>query len=683
MRRALSSGWPTSTAPPLPRGAHGDVFLDGEWLGVLPPNIVPDNVVTILRNLRRNGFNIMAAEVGDDERESLVVDAEENPFRELSISYDRGLDEIQLTTDEGRMSRPLLVVKQTHDLEQNKTELVPTLQRQHLNEIKGYDSAALGWNHLMNEQCIEYVDVEEEETCLVAMDIGALRQAHFKGTRRVKPGEIRDPVPLYTHCEIHPSSVLGVLASLVPFPDHNQSPRNTYQCAMGKQALGIYALSFHLRMDTHAHLLHYPQSPMVTTHAMKHIHFTEMPAGQNVIVGISCYSGYNQEDSVIMSQASVDRGLFRTAFTRCYRDTASRKLNNAEIFRRPGADTIGRRNPDLHLYDTLEEDGLPRIGAMIGDRKPLIGKLIPTAVQTADSQYQDDSTFVRPGEAGFVDRVVLAQDGDGNMVARVRIRILRVPQVGDKFSSRHGQKGTCGLLFTAADMPYALNGIMPDMVINPHALPSRMTIAQLMECLAGKVGALAAEPMDATPFSSTAMTVQTISSRLHKLGYQRNGNECLINGQTGIPLQAKVFMGPTFYQRLKHMVLDKVHSRSTGPVQALTRQPVEGRIKSGGMRMGEMEKDCMVAHGATSVLRDRLLFHSDATTMRVCQQCGMPGYQPNLHSERPECRHCGSAVLVAITIPYAAKLLMQELMGMGIAPRIMTQEPGCGGVLLQ
>lgn len=480
---------------------------------------------------------------------------------------------------------------------------------------------------------------------------------------------------LYTHCEIHPAMILGICASIIPFPDHNQSPRNTYQSAMGKQAMGVYITNYLVRLDTLAHVMYYPQRPLVVTKSMEYLHFRDLPAGCMVIVAIMTYSGYNQEDSVIMSQSAIDRGLFRTVFYRSYKDSENKQnIGSVEEFGKPTRSAcVGMRAAD---YTKIDEDGLVAPGLRVSGGDIVIGKTTPLpaleenlgAARAARQSKKCSSTTLRASESGIVDSVILTTNDQGLKFTKVRVRSVRIPQIGDKFSSRHGQKGTIGITFRQEDMPYTVEGVIPDIIINPHAIPSRMTIGQLIECLMGKVASNLGEVGLATPF--TGVTVANVSDALHKCGYQERGNEVMYNGFTGRKLQAKVFIGPTFYQRLKHMVDDKIHSRARGPLQCLTRQPVEGRSRGGGLRFGEMERDCMISHGCAQMLRERLFKCSDKYRCHICDFCGLIAIA-NLKKQSFECRGCKNTTHISqVLMPYACKLLFQELMAMSIAPRI-------------
>eukprot|EP01087_Luapelamoeba_hula_P007555 TRINITY_DN1846_c2_g1_i1.p1 TRINITY_DN1846_c2_g1~~TRINITY_DN1846_c2_g1_i1.p1 ORF type:complete len:1191 (-),score=165.77 TRINITY_DN1846_c2_g1_i1:149-3694(-) len=613
------------------------IFVNGSWIGI---HRQPENLVKTLRSLRR------CRDVSP----------------ECSIVRDISEQELRLYTDAGRCCRPLyvvdnqrLVIKKSHIRQMQKSQ----------QEGEGEGGEGFGWEQVIVEGLVELIDTEEEETSLIAMMIDDITKAHSE----------KNNVTTYTHCEIHPSMILGICASIIPFPDHNQSPRNTYQSAMGKQAMGVYTTNYLLRMDTLAHVLCYPQKPLITTHSMEHLHFRKLPSGQNAVVAIACYTGYNQEDSVIMNQSAVDRGLFRSIFYRSYHDQEKKvgQLSNEEFGRPQRDSTISMRHGS---YEKIEEDGLVAPGIRVSGDDIIIGKTtsLPSSEDEAKTQRytaRDSSTAMRSSETGIVDRVMYSTNQDGYKFTKVRVRSVRIPQIGDKFSSRHGQKGTCGVLYRQEDMPFTIEGIVPDIIVNPHAIPSRMTIGQLIECLMGKVSATTGEEGDATPFTDT--TVQSISQMLHKCGYQCRGNEVMYNGHTGRKLDAQIFLGPTYYQRLKHMVDDKIHSRARGPVNILTRQPVEGRSRDGGLRFGEMERDCMISHGAAQFLKERLYDQSDSYRVHTCDICGLIAIA-NLKKNTFECRRCKNKTQISqVQIPYACKLLFHELMAMGVAPRLSTE----------
>ncbi|KAJ3090337.1 DNA-dependent RNA polymerase II [Quaeritorhiza haematococci] len=622
------------------------IFLNGVWVGI---HRDPDQLVKTLRKLRRR------------------VDV--SP--EVSVVRDISEKELRLYTDAGRICRPLYVVE----------DMRLALRREHIQRLQEHQ---MNWSDLLSEGIVEYIDTEEEETVMICMtpeDLADSRNAIEGRTPQVNNLEVSARLKStfytqnWTHCEIHPSMILGICASIIPFPDHNQSPRNTYQSAMGKQAMGIMLTNYQLRFDTMMNILFYPQKPLATTRAMEYLHFRELPAGQNAIVAIACYSGYNQEDSLIMNQSSIDRGLFRSMYYRVYMDQEKKVgMLSTETFEKPTRETTLRLRHGT--YEKLDEDGLIAPGMRVTGEDIIIGKTVPIQAdseelgqRTANHTKRDASTPLKSTERGIVDSVIVTTNQDGFKFVKVRVRSVRVPQIGDKFASRHGQKGTVGMTYRSEDMPFTCEGITPDLLLNPHAIPSRMTIGHLVECLLSKVSAFTGDEGDATPF--TDVTVEAVSHALFQCGYQQRGLEVLYNGHTGRKLVAQFYTGPTYYQRLKHMVDDKIHSRARGPVQILTRQPVEGRSRDGGLRFGEMERDCMISHGAAQFLKERLFDASDAYRVHVCDLCGLMAIA-NLKKSSFECRSCKNKTQISqIHIPYACKLLFQELMAMNIAPRLM------------
>ena len=653
------------------------VFVNGVWMGT---HDEPSTLVNFIRELRRK----------------------DDISTEVSLVHDIREKELRLYTDAGRVMRPLFIVDPETMMLKMKRRHVEAL-RDGINE----DGQSFKWSDVIGGGLIEYLDAEEEETVMICMspeDLDASRAYNADpksySSRRIQVDPSARLVSsaffspkTWTHCEIHPSMILGVCASIIPFPDHNQSPRNTYQSAMGKQAMGVYLTNYQMRMDTMANILYYPQKPLATTRAMEHLKFRELPAGQNAIVAILCYSGYNQEDSVIMNQSSIDRGLFRSLYYRTYTDM-EKKLGviQLETFEKPTRDSTLRMKHGT--YDKLDDDGLVAPGTRVSGEDIIIGKTSPLPPDSEElglrttHTKRDVSTPLKSTENGIVDQVLLTVSNDHSQrFVKVRVRSTRVPQTGDKFASRHGQKGTIGITYRTEDMPFTSEGVTPDIIINPHAIPSRMTIGHLVECLLSKVATLSGQEGDATPF--TELTVEAVSEFLRELGYQSRGLEVMYNGHTGRKLQAQVYLGPTYYQRLKHMVDDKIHSRARGPVQILTRQPVEGRSRDGGLRFGEMERDCMISHGIAAFLKERMFDASDAYRIHVCDICGLTAIA-NLKKGTFECRSCKNRtnvsqvsgestrifdvklirILLKIYLPYAAKLLFQELGAMGIASRL-------------
>ncbi|KAG6013316.1 DNA-dependent RNA polymerase II [Claviceps lovelessii] len=651
------------------------IFVNGTWVGVHQD---PKHLVSQVLDTRRKSY--LQYEV------SLVREIRDQEFKIFS--------------DAGRVMRPVFTVQQEDDPETGIEKGHLVLSKELVNKLAKEQaeppedpSEKIGWEGLIRAGAVEYLDAEEEETSMICMTPEDLELYRLQKAGVALDDDLGDDLNrrlktrtnptthMYTHCEIHPSMILGICASIIPFPDHNQSPRNTYQSAMGKQAMGFFLTNYSRRMDTMANILYYPQKPLATTRSMEFLKFRELPAGQNAIVAIACYSGYNQEDSVIMNQSSIDRGLFRSLFFRSYSDQEKKVgLNYTEVFEKPFHQSTLRMKHGT--YDKLDDDGIVAPGVRVSGEDIIIGKTAPIdqenqdlGTRTSVHQRRDISTPLRSTENGIIDSVILTVNADNVKYVKVRVRTTKVPQIGDKFASRHGQKGTIGVTYRQEDMPFTREGVTPDIIINPHAIPSRMTIAHLIECLLSKVSTLEGMEGDATPF--TDVTVDSVSELLRKHGYQSRGFEIMYNGHTGKKLRAQVFFGPTYYQRLRHMVDDKIHARARGPVQIMTRQPVEGRARDGGLRFGEMERDCMIAHGAAAFLKERLFEVSDAFRVHICEICGLMTPIANLSKQSFECRPCKNKTKIAqIHIPYAAKLLFQELQSMNIAARMFTNRSG-------
>lgn len=544
------------------------------------------------------------------------------------ISWNISNQLINIETDSGRFVRPLYRVEN--------------------GEILKGPSQLSQWNEFIQTN-IEYIDPCESETICVAMYPSEITKKH-------------------THCEIHPTLIMGHMANSIPFSDHNQSPRNTYQSAMGKQAMGIFARNYARRLDKNGYILCSPMRPFVETQIMKTLLTHEMPSGDNIIVAIGCYGGYNQEDSVILNKASINRGLFRTLYYTMYKDEEHRNIASGkeEKFTKPRRENTRGFKASYH---GVNEHGVPIMNATIKENDVVIGKVTSIKSDPNGYQYRDSSMTHKNAEECRIDGVWNDRNSDGYPFVKVRVVSERIPEIGDKFSSRHGQKGTCGIMLNEEDMPFSASGLRPDLIMNPHAVPSRMTIAQLMETMYGKVCCNKGTLGDGTPYSH--LPVENIREQLLSLGMHPYGNEILYNGQTGEMMEAEIFMGPTFYQRLKHMVKDKTHSRARGPIVSLTRQPCEGRSRDGGLRVGEMERDCMLSHGLSMFTKERLMDVSDPFTTGFCKTCGtlaITNPLENIYS----CGACGvKTVFEQKTIPYAVKLWSQELEAMHIVPRMV------------
>ena len=602
------------------------IFINGDWYGITTR---PDYIHNNLISSRRKGIiNIYT---------SIIWNIQEY------IIY--------IYTDSGRLIRPLYII------DNNKF----TINNNIVNYLK---EKKIEWNNLLigtinnniiKEGVIEYLDVEESNNSMIAMNSNKLKANKVIQYR-------------YTHCELHPSLILGILASVIPFPDKNQAPRNLFQCAMGKQAMGIYSTNFRYRFDTLGHVLYYSQKPLINSKIMSSLPSDNLPNGINVIVAIGSYTGYNQEDSIIINKSAIDRGLFVSTFFRTYKDQESKSQLSGEDeqFRKPNFSNT--KNIKLGNYDKLNDNGFIDINTKIEENDIIIGKVIPINKKSKEKIYKDSSTCIKSNESGYIDDIITSKNGDGYTFCKIRTRTIRYPTIGDKFSSRHGQKGTVGMVLHQSDMPVSKDGIVPDIIINPHCIPSRMTIAQLMECLLGKVCVSKGLYGDGTPFNNFNMN--DLEKILKDNNFDKHGNEILYNGQTGKQLKTNIFIGPTFYQRLKHMVDDKIHSRSTGPKVSLTRQPAEGRSRDGGLRFGEMERDCMLSYGASNFLKEILIDKSDNYKISICNLCGLI-IPINYDKKISKCKKCDNSLEFSeLRIPYAYKLFLQELESMSIATKL-------------
>ena len=598
------------------------IFVEGYLLGYTTS---PEVLVNTFREMRRKG------EISG----------------EANIALYKNYNEIYVNSDEGRIRRPLVVV------EDGK----PLLKQRYIRNIR---QDRWAWSDLVREGIIEHLDADEEENSYIAINNESITSEH-------------------THVEVCPYTILGVGASVIPYAEHNQSPRNTYQAAMAKQAPGVYVLNYNDRTDTRGHLLHYPQKPLVATKPMEVIGYNDRPAGQNFVIAILSSIGYNMEDAIIFNKSAVQRGLGNSSFFRIYKAECKQYLGGSKdrlTIPEPGI----RGYHGAEAYRQLESDGLIAAEAEVKGGDILIGKTSPPrfmeeyrGLEVRGPQLRDTSIGVRPNEVGVVDSIFITKDIEGSQLVKVKVRSNRIPELGDKFVSRHGQKGVIGMLVPQEDMPFSTSGVIPDIIMNPHAYPSRMTVGQFIESIAGKAAAIRGEVVDGTPFANE--DPKTLQQHLIDFGFQPGGREILYDGQSGKMFETEIFLGVAFYQKLHHMVVDKIHARARGQVQMLTRQPTEGRARGGGLRFGEMERDCLVGHGAAMLLKDRLLEESDAYTIYVCERCGRQGYY-DIRQRKYVCPTCeGKGDIEPVTVSYAFKLLLQEMLSLCLSPSlVLTKE---------
>ncbi|DAC56647.1 MAG TPA: DNA-directed RNA polymerase subunit B, partial [Candidatus Poseidoniales archaeon] len=652
--------------------------------------------------MRKNGKNLLSQFKNSRRRGTIPS--------EVSIRHDTENRDIFINTDKGRILRPLLILY----------DGTPRLENSHLTALA---DGNITFRDLVIDGIVEWVDAEEEEDLYIAprpfvlpetipegdsaglagrvvkyedvewTNLGEPRTsvAQLKADVAMPNGEIATTefdVPLlytaeHTHCEIDPQLVLGVCASLIPYPEHNSTPRVTGGTAMVKQSLGLPSANYRMRPDTRAHILHYPQRSITRTRAMETTNFDDRPGGQNFIVAIMSLHGYNMQDAVIMNKGSIDRALGRSTFNRTY---------NAERRRFPGGQVEEIEKPDYNkkveikgvkapeAYVHLEADGLPVPETPLEGGNVLVGKTSPPRFLEESSggsflmaqERRESSMLVRHGEQGWVDNVYVTESLDSGRLVRVMVRSHKVPEVGDKFASRHGQKGVIGRLVEPEDMPFTQDGVVPDLIINPHAIPSRMTVAHVLEMIGGNVGAMEGRRIDGTAFRGEKES--SLRDGLVRNGLAHTGRETMINGETGESYPADIFVGCIFYQRLHHLVSSKIHARSRGRVQILTRQPTEGRARQGGLRFGEMERDCLIAHGASMVIKDRLLDESDGIDMYVCAQSGHIAWYDPKRGTYVSPIHGDGAEVYKVQTSYAFKLLLDEMKSLGVAMRLELED---------
>jgi len=592
-----------------------DLYLNGKFIGTVEDS---DTFVKEIKDLRRIGS------------------LSEN----INIFNNKDEGAIYLMSDAGRARRPLIIVK----------EGKPLLTEKHFQQLERKE---ITWHDLVRQGVIEYLDAGEEENALVA----------------VSPEQVTSD---HTHMEISPAAISGVAAALVPFGNYNQSSRIIIGSKNQKQSLGFYATNYHLRLDMDSNLLHYPHYPLVKTKIHDIVDYREHPSGQNMVVAVMCFDGYNMEDGVILNKASVERGLARSTY---FRPVSAEELRYSggliDEISVPDKDIKGYRSEKE--YGFLEGDGIIYPEATVDEGDVVIGRTSPPRFLNSLDEYnlsaatrRESSVALKHGEQGVADFVILTENEEGNKLVQVRLREERIPEIGDKFTSRHGQKGVTGILVPLADIPFSASGIVPDLIFTPHGISSRMTVSHLLEMLGGKVASLAGRFVDGTLFDAEHEV--DLRKELLSLGFREDGTETFYDGRTGKKMLARIYVGNMYYLRLRHMVANKMQSRARGPVQLLTRQPTEGKAKDGGLRLGEMEKDTFIAHGASLLLKER--FDSDKIVLPVCEKCGLVAVEDH-YKNRKYCLMCGEDIEINyIEMSYAFKLLLDEFRSLGVYSKL-------------
>ena len=621
------------------------VFINGKWIGLHKD---PEFLLKIFKLFKLNSIiNIYT-----------------------SISWDSKLNEFYIFTDSGRIVRPVLKLKYNKDGEKindlilGNTDLMSSWKKcihgymlTRLPEISVYNNEYFK-DYLKqikdehkddyleflenNAAPIEYIDSIESEYCFISKDIYSIDKN-------------------YTHSEIHSSLILSPLALSIPFPEHSQYPRNVFSCQQTKQAVSVYSSAYNTRFDTFGHILNYPQKPIVATRYKKYTNVDRLPNGMNIVVAICSYTGYNQEDSIIINRSSVERGMFNSMYFRSYEDSESkdagdRPCENCQFINPKNLSDILKKSKKN--FDKLDENGIVKEGEYVDYDDVIVSKMNHKTLPNGKIIKDISGKTVKFMSSGKVDKVVVTKNRDNLRNCKIRIFKEKIPDVGDKYASRCGQKGMCGLLLEQHQMPFTNEGIVPDLMINPHAIPSRMTINQLLEVVLGKSSVMAGYYGDATPFQNNDISVY--SDLLETFGYEKYGNEVMYSGITGEQLKTSIFIGPTYYQRLKIMVADKMFSRGRGKMQSLTRQPAAGRANEGGLRIGEMERDSILGHGTAGFLNESVMERSDKYKVQIDKYTGLISYDNNSNNK------------TIVEIPYTCKLLLQELETMGIAPRVIT-----------
>ena len=652
------------------------IFINGAWVGV---TIQPKEMREKLLLNRRNGlFNIF-----------------------VSIHWNIRRGEILIQTDAGRPCHPMVPIL-GDEMSYEKGDIIDKL-----------DDGKISWNDCLlgtgkrkkeitikNEKIYQHEelynkgdDLVDTSAIIEYLDTQEMEGAVLASSKDTKSSYIKNNV---THTEVHPSVILSMMANQIIFPSTNPYPRNAFSCGQSKQAVSMFHTNFPNRLDKSSILLNYGQNPLVRSRYYEPITKNKHPYGINAVVAIMCYTGYNVEDAVIVNRAALDRGLFRTTYFNMYEtEEEVKKSGNQEVesvfMNIEDHDVVGLKPG--HDYSQLDsKTGLIKENSPVDEKTIVIGKAARSL--TSEDVFVDESVAPKKGQLGYVDKSILTTTEGGRKLAKIRIRHDRIPMIGDKFCSRAGQKGTIGMVLDEKDMPFTPEGLRPDIIVNPHALPSRMTIGHLVEVLIGKACVINGNIGDCTAFNNKGPKEKRFGKILSNNGFHSTGNEIMYNGMTGEQLETEIYFGPTYYLRLKHMVKDKINYRARGPRTVLTRQTVQGRSNNGGLRVGEMDRDAILSHGMTQFIKESMMERGDKYYMAVCNQTGTIAVYnesrniflspmsdgPLKFTENLE----GGLNIVPVSkfgrnfsivkVPYAFKLLYQELQAMNVQMRIITED---------
>ncbi len=578
-------------------------------------------------------------------KELIARRRESKVSHQVNVAFHGDTNEVYINTDAGRVQRPLVVA------ENGRTKMT----QEHVKQLQ---DGKLTWKDLVEQGLIEYLDAEEEENAFIAASEAELTKEH-------------------THLEIDQSGILSIISSMVPYLEHDMAGKVLHGVKMFKQAQGFGASNIGFRTDTEGFLLYYPQKSLVKTKTMDLLGLNKRPEIQNLVVAIMPYMGFNILDAVVLNKGAVDRGMGRSSYFRTYESSENRYPGGqVDKFEIPPPETVGHLGEEA--YKKLGEDGLAHVESYIRENEVVIGKTAPPRFLEEINEFgvvqekrRDASTTLRKGKEGHVDRIFVTESEAGNKLVKVKIRSERVPSLGDKFSSRHGQKGVVGLIVPEEDMPFTPDGIKPDLILNPHSVPSRMTIGHLLEMLGGKTASMEAVQVDGTPFSGTPK--EELEGMLEAHGFKRSGNEVFYDGTTGKRIMGEIFTGVVAYRRLFHMTAHKIQSRSRGPVQILTRQPTEGKEKEGGLRFGEMEGETLVGHGAAMLLQEKFIDDSDKVTMWVSETVGVIGFEDQIRRVK-RVLEASDSKIYPVEMSYGFKLLLDELKALGVYPKLILSD---------